>query len=52
MKSQDVVILLKLVSLEQGGAHPGGGAHYEDEASHRRSRKMIACTSIWRLSMP
>jgi hypothetical protein len=35
MKSQDVVILLKLVSLERGGAHPGGGSHYEDPYSVR-----------------
>jgi hypothetical protein len=39
MKSQDVVVLLKLVSLEQkkekGGAHPGGGAHHNDLYSVR-----------------
>ena len=39
MKSQDVVILLKLVSLEQqreeGGAHPEGDSHNEDPYSVR-----------------
>lgn len=39
MKSQDVVILLKLVSLEQekekGGAHLGGVSHHEDTYSVR-----------------
>lgn len=39
MKSQDIVILLKLVSLEQqkeeGGARPGGELHHEDPYSVR-----------------
>lgn len=35
MKSQDIVILLKLVSLEQGGAHVGREAHNEDPYSVR-----------------
>lgn len=35
MKSQDLVILLKLVSLEQGGADPGGNAHNGDPYSVR-----------------
>jgi hypothetical protein len=39
MKSQDIVVLLKLVSLEQekeeSGAHPGKGSYHEDPYSVR-----------------
>lgn len=45
MKSQDLVILLKLVSLEQakneGDAHPGEAAHHDDPYSVRSLESVL-----------